>query len=236
MKKIATILSLIIVTSLTKADLIADWEFNSGTTAASPGGSQMSTATLTTPSDVSATVSTISGTKQNSLDNTTGGSLIIAAGGQTAGENGQSVVFSFNTSGYQNLILSYATLRSGTGYLEQDVYYSINGGSYIQATSFTDAADGTGPIPTPTGTISTSSYAVETVNFSSDLNNDPTVSIEIILKNATGTSGSTHFDNFQLNASPVPEPGTWGAISGAGLLGLCGVRAWRQRRQQNAAV
>jgi subtilisin-like proprotein convertase family protein len=52
----------------------------------------------------------------------------------------------------------------------------------------------------------------------------------------SGGGGTSTVQGWSLDIDSVPEPGTWGAISGAGLLGLCGVRAWRQRRQQNAAV
>jgi subtilisin-like proprotein convertase family protein len=51
-----------------------------------------------------------------------------------------------------------------------------------------------------------------------------------------GAGDTSTLNSFSVSLDAVPEPGTWGAISGAGLLGLCGVRAWRQRRQQNAAV
>jgi hypothetical protein len=41
-------------------------------------------------------------------------------------------------------------------------------------------------------------------------------------------------DNFNISdLTPVPEPAEWGAISGFGLLGICGLRTWRERRSAN---
>jgi hypothetical protein len=44
----------------------------------------------------------------------------------------------------------------------------------------------------------------------------------------TAGSGSITMDNFSIEA--VPEPAEWGAISALGLMGICGLREWRQRR------
>jgi hypothetical protein len=50
---------------------------------------------------------------------------------------------------------------------------------------------------------------------------------------STGSGGRDTFgiDDFSLSYSAVPEPAEWGVISAMGLLGICGVREWRQRRQ-----
>ena len=44
----------------------------------------------------------------------------------------------------------------------------------------------------------------------------------------TAATGIIAMDNFSIQA--VPEPAGWGAISALGLMGICGLREWRQRR------
>jgi len=54
---------------------------------------------------------------------------------------------------------------------------------------------------------------------------------------ATSTAGTMSINAFSLGGtiSAVPEPATWGAISAFGLLGICGLREWRQRKQAQGA-
>jgi len=37
--------------------------------------------------------------------------------------------------------------------------------------------------------------------------------------------------SFQANIQPVPEPAEWGLICAVGLLGVCGLHTWRERRR-----
>jgi hypothetical protein len=53
----------------------------------------------------------------------------------------------------------------------------------------------------------------------------------LTLDGATSASGNNRFDNIQFDASPVPEPAEWGLICAVGLLGVCGLHTWRERRR-----
>lgn len=233
MKKIATMLCLITVTSLTKADLIADWNFNGDSTGAAPnpsladhGSGSLSFSGLANSGDASIISG---GTAQNEYTgDSAGNALSVSAGGSGEPENGKSLIFSIDTSDYQNIVLTYATDASSTGFNSQQWSYSLNGTSY---TSF-----GSAKVP---GTTSFTQTGTETEDFSSvtALNDYGTVYFEATLTGASGTSGVDRFDNIQFNGtlSAVPEPATWGAISAVGLLGICGLREWRQRKQAQAA-
>lgn len=139
-------------------------------------------------------------------------------GGTNQSANGKSLVFVLSTTGYQGLVLSFATVRSTTGFTGNTFSYSTDG------TSFTAAA---APV---TAVTPGSNYALVTEDFSSlaSLNNASTVYIRYTLAGATGSTGSNFLDNVQFNASPVPEPAT--VFGGCLLVGALGWQQWRRRR------
>jgi hypothetical protein len=217
MKKIATILSLMGAITLAQATLVADWNFNSQATGAAPtsitddhGSGSLDLSHLSAGAD--ATISS-SGASQNEFGSDTAGNALLISSG--TGENGKSIIFSLNMSSLQNLVLTYATEASTSGFTTQNWLYSTNGG-----TTFTPSA-----AITSIGTA----YATETVNFSSALNNDPSILIELTLSGATSGNGTAHFDNLQFNATAVPEPAGCSLISAVGLLIICGTSTWRKR-------
>lgn len=207
-----------------RAALIASWNFNASM--APSGGTEISTASLDT-SGAKANITSGGGTSQNRIGSDINGNALLISAGSSAGENGQTIVFSLGMSSYDDLVLTYATVRTSTGFTEQDWSYSTDGTSYTALTAIKGIS-----IPTASGTITSSSYAVETVDFSSvsTHNNPNSIWIRLTLNGATGASGSDRFDNIQFNADVIPEPAGWGAMAGAGLLALCGWRGWRQSR------
>ena len=227
MKKIALTLCLVSAAFLTRADLVADWNFNQTPAAPSPtpitasGGAESGTASLDlshlSSGDDATIGSSFSGTSVNIVVGDANGESLFIVGGTGEVENGKSIIFSLDMSGYQNLVLTYATDRSTTGFSEQDWSYSTDGGATFNSSSAV--------------TSISSGFAKATVDFSSAIDNDSSILIELTLKGATTTSGSDHFDNIQFNAddyiAPVPEPAGWGLISAIGLLGICGVGIWR---------
>lgn len=202
---------------LTQAGLIAYWNFNDTAYTTPSSG----TATLDLSGASGACQSSDGGTTQNALNKDSGLKTLLIAGG-----NGQTVVFSLSMSGLQNLQLSYATVKSTTGFNQQVWSYSTDDSTFTaQATISGDAS-----IPPYSSGPVSSDYAVDTVSFSSitALNNNSTIWIKLALNEGTG--GSDRFDNIQFNAdvSAVPEPVETGAIAVTGLLGLCTLHEWRQ--------
>ena len=211
--------------SVGRGALIAGWNFNSQTSGAAPtpittdhGSGSLDLSHLANESADATIGGSSSGISVNKVSGDANGNDFFVAAGTSLVENGKSIIFSLSTSGYQNLVVTYATERSASSFTTQQWSYSTDGVNY---TSFGSAIS----VPTTT-------YTMETVDFTgtSAVNNDSIVYFELTLSGATANTGGDHFDNFQFNATAVPEPAGWGAISAVGLLGICGLREWRQRR------
>ena len=115
--------------------------------------------------------------------------------------NGNGVVYKLSTAGFKNLIVTYATQGTATGFTTQTWSYSTDG------TNFTSLASAVTP---PT------SFALETIDFSSisALNNQSVVFLKVALTGATATSGNNRIDNVQFNAVPVE-----GSLTPASIIG-----------------
>ena len=215
-----------------RAALIAGWNFNNQTIGTAPasiaadhGSGSLDLSKLANSFDANIGSSS-SGTSVNAVAGDSPGSDFFVQGGSGEVENGRTIIFSCGTVGYRDIVLTYATDRSGTGFTSQQWSYSTDN---VNFTSFKTI--------TSIGT-SYSATGVETVDFSTEatVNNDSVVYFQLKLNGATGSAGSNHFDNFQINATPIPELDAGAAISAAGLFGICVLRLWRQRRQQNLAA
>lgn len=216
------------------ADLIAHWNFNDSTSNSSSGqlgvlnslASDSGSGTLSFSSGITLnTVSngtadgnagTFAGTTLNAvLGDASGGALVITGGIGGAGDvisNGQSFTFNIDMTGYQDLVVSFATRGTSTGFNNNQLAWSIDG---VNFTDFGPSWDGR-----PT------SFFVVTRDLSSvdALDNASSVYIRITVDGATSAAGNNRFDNVQFNATPIPAPGA------AVLLGLGGLLATRRRR------
>lgn len=142
-----------------RAALIAGWNFNSqiaGTApssiAADHGSGSLDLSHLANSADANIGASS-SGTSVNARAGDSSGRDFYVKVGSNPGENGKSVVFAINTSGYKDIVLTYATYKTDTGFASQQWSYSTDGANY---TSFA----------TITGMQSSYSYTgVEQVDF-----------------------------------------------------------------------
>ncbi|MDX9948997.1 MAG: chitobiase/beta-hexosaminidase C-terminal domain-containing protein [Candidatus Syntrophosphaera sp.] len=127
------------------------------------------------------------GTTINGIDDEENGGSFSPRSGPDNENNGKHFDLIAPTTGYENIVLSYATRGTSTGFKTQTIYYSIDGGTNY--TSFTE-------IPGRNVT----SWSVQTIDFSSVIgaNDNPNFVIRIVLDGATGATGNNRFDNIRI--------------------------------------
>ena len=223
--------------SQVRADLVAGWDFqtttNGGTaTAAAPNTPKQYTANFGSgglflngqngSSDwfVPATGSTatelnaFTGTAINAgagFSTTTSGAAALALLNNTA--NGKSAVFRFSMAGFQDLVVSYATQRTSTGFSSQAWSFSTDG------LNWTDHQTISG-LPT--------SFATQTLGSITGLNGATDAYLRLTVSGASTANGNNRIDNIQFNATAVPEP-TSMLLAGSVALGGVFLRLRRKR-------
>ncbi|TVQ38592.1 MAG: ExeM/NucH family extracellular endonuclease, partial [Wenzhouxiangella sp.] len=106
--------------------------------------------------------------------------------------NGMSISIAVSTEGYEEIELSWAQQRTGTGFNSSQVAWSSDGGM-----TFTDFGN--------TGSLATGSFFPQSFDFSAidELNDNSSVVFRITLDGATGASGNNRFDNIRVAGAPL---------------------------------
>jgi hypothetical protein len=224
--------------SQVRADLVAGWDFqtttNGGTAlVAAPNTPKQITAnfgsgglfldgqngssdwfmpaTGTTGTELNAFGGTIENTAGTGFSTTTTGAAALALVNNTA--NGKSAVFRFSMAGFQDLVVSYATQRTATGFTAQAWSFSTDGLNWTDHQSVV-------PPPAPFGVL--------TLNNITGLNGATDAYLRLTVSGATAAAGNNRLDNIQFNATAVPEP-TSMLLAGSVALGGVFLRLRRKR-------
>ncbi len=120
-----------------------------------------------------------------------GGSFCPRGGVDALENNGNYFEMAMPTTGLQNLVLTYATRRTSTGFTSQQFLYTTDGTNYQEKVTFTD--------------LQIDSWLVRTVDFSgiAAVNNNPNFKIRVVLAGATTAAGNNRFDNIKVFGTPV---------------------------------
>ena len=130
----------------------------------------------------------------------------LALVNQTAsGTNGKSAVFKFSMAGFQDLVVSYASQRSNTGFTNQAWAFSTDG------TNWTDHQTINGL---------TTSFTAQTLTTITGLNGATDAYLRLTVTGATAAAGNNRLDNIQFNATAVPEPTSLLLVGSIALGGL----------------
>ncbi len=207
----ASLVALFAITNSVNAEMIAFWNFNSGSNATTGSFSSSTldvtegSGTLTVNGVTSAHQVVFGGTVSNlpspDPDGTGRGVALAIQGGANNANNGGFLEFGLDMSGYQDLVMSYAVQRTGTGFTANAISFSVDGAPFVDAETITD-------IPASFGTTSAVPASIITVDFSSfaEIANGSDVRVRLTMTGATTETGNNRFDNVQFNAIAIPEP------------------------------
>lgn len=208
-------------TQTARADEIAIWNFNDSDLIVDHG-----TGTLATNFNLTNILFTLGGTTTNARQGDSAGQSLVLQGGTSNANNGRNITLNVSTVGFSNIVISFATQATSTGFNSNQLQYSLDGvtfqnfgASYAPATAF-----GATPF-----TFDLSSIA--------GLNNNPNAAFRIVFNGATSSTGNNRIDNVVVEGqgiTPVPDPTavpepTSILLLGIGLTGTLSLRFKRLR-------
>jgi hypothetical protein len=196
--------------------VVAVWNFNLDTLDVARTNAPISSASLTTNFD---SVTYFTGTNVNRDGTDVAGRALGLQNGSGGVHNGRYLQIHLqSTIGLRDLSLSFASERSSTGFNSNQLFYSLDGGTFFSV----------GDPYTPSASWSIVSYDLSGVGA---LTGADDLYLRIVFSGGSTSSstGSNKIDNLVLQAQPVPEPGT--ALAAAAAFGI----AARRRRQRGRA-
>ena len=198
-----------------QADEIVVWNFNNSDMNVSHGNG-----TLTSNFNV-ANILFAAGTSNNARLGDAAGQALSLQGGTGTANNGRNITFNVSTIGFSDIILSFATQGSGTGFNSNQFQYSLDGVTFLNFDSPYIPAAAFGAVP-----------LVFTLTSIAALNNNPNAAFRIVFNGAASATGNNRIDNIVVEGSPtasatVPEP-TTALLLFSGVSGLLALK--RKRR------
>jgi hypothetical protein len=211
---ISAIVSLFFASQAAKANEIAIWNFNDSNLIVDHG-----TGVLTTNINA-ANILFAASTTNNARMGDPAGQALSLQGGTSTGNNGRHLTFNVSTLGFSNIVVSFATQGTSTGFNLNQFQYSLDGISFIDFSPPYTPATAFGSVP-----------LVFTLSSIAGLNDNANAAFRIIFNGASSATGTNRIDNFVVEGSPsgVPEPAT-AVLLVSGLSGLYGLRKRRKQK------
>ena len=167
-------------------NLLAYWNFNNSNFLPTFGDGTLTSGLIVSNAWFAGSI-----VNRHSDDTEAAGQAFSPEGGAGQTNNGSWFQFEVDMGGHEDLVMTFAARKSGTGFNSNRVSYSLNGG--VSFTNFGDEFD-----PPDSATFSNFTF-----NFSSiTAMTDQKVIIRITVNGATASGGNNRYDNVQFNARP----------------------------------
>src|ERR1041384_5637350 len=197
----------------TLADELAIWNFNDSDLNVDHGSG-----TLTSNLNV-VNLLFAAGTTNNARLGDIAGQALSLQGGTTTANNGRNITFNVSTVGFSDIVVSFATQGTSTGFNSNQFQYSLDGITFVDFGAPYTPLTAFGTVP-----------LVFSLSGILGLNNNPNAAFRIVFNGATSSTSNNRIDNVVVegsNASSIPEP-TTAVLLLSGLGGLC---KWRRKKR-----
>jgi len=201
------------------ADELAIWNFNDSDLTVDHGSG-----TLVTNLNA-ANILFASGTTTNARLGDAAGQSLSLQGGSSTANNGRNITFNVSTLGFSNIIVSFATQGTSTGFNSNQFQYSLDGTTFVNFAAPYTPASAFGSVP-----------LVFSLAAIAELADNPNAAFRIVFNGATSSTGTNRLDNFVVEgtaqSSSVPEPAS-AVLLLSGLSGLYRMRKTVTAKRHN---
>jgi hypothetical protein len=192
---ICAVLLLAAASEAARADELAVWNFNDSNLNVDRGNGTL------TSNLIAANILFAAGTTNNARQGDIAGQALSLQGGTGVVNNGRNITFNVSTLGFSNIVVSFATQGTSTGFNSNQFQYSLDGLNFVDF----------GPPYVPLSAFGTVPV-VFTLSSILGLNNNPTAAFRIVFNGATSSTGTNRIDNLVVEGvvvetnSTIPEP------------------------------